>query len=186
MRKFVLVVAGVVALSVPVASLAGNPPGAKKLAAQTCKAAHKQMGQAAFKALYHSFAGCLEQGKFQAKQDIVNARQTCKAERSNPTTIPGNTTGKTFNEFYGSNTQAHGKGAGKNAFGKCVSHYARQNAHANASAAAAAAKACKTERASDPATFKEKYGTNTKAKGNGAGKNAFGKCVAQQVKASQA
>ena len=41
-----------------------------------------------------------------------------------------------------------------------------------------AAKACKAERAADPAAFAEKYGKNKNKK------NAFGKCVSQTVKAA--
>jgi len=178
MRKLVLVLAGVVALSVPAASVAGNtPPGPKKLAVQTCKGLHNHH-VAAFKLVYHSFADCLKQGKSQAKQDLANARQTCKDERANDLSA--------FESQYGSNGQAKGKGALKNAFGKCVSQNAKQNAQDNVSATVAAAKECKSERASDPATFKSTYGSNTKAKGQGNGKNAFGKCVSQQAKANHA
>jgi hypothetical protein len=41
-----------------------------------------------------------------------------------------------------------------------------------------AAKACKAERAADPAAFTTKYGTNKN------GKNAFGKCVSKTAKVS--
>jgi hypothetical protein len=40
-----------------------------------------------------------------------------------------------------------------------------------------AAKACKAERATDPAAFKAKYGTNKRKS------NAFGKCVSATAKA---
>jgi hypothetical protein len=53
-------------------------------------------------------------------------------------------------------------------------------ASGHSTAKANAAKACKTERAADPAAFKAKYGTNAN------GHNAFGKCVSQQRKAAKA
>jgi len=44
-----------------------------------------------------------------------------------------------------------------------------------------AAKTCKAERSTDPAAFRAKYGTNALSK-NGAGANAFGKCVSALAK----
>jgi hypothetical protein len=48
-------------------------------------------------------------------------------------------------------------------------------AAADAAVVKNAAKACKAERAADPAGFREQYGSN------GNGKNAFGKCVSANV-----
>ena len=71
-----------------------------------------------------------------------------------------------------------------NAYGKCVSFYAKQaNSEAAKQEKAAktnAAKQCKAERAADPAAFSTKYGSGKNAK------NAYGKCVSQKAKANKA
>lgn len=67
----------------------------------------------------------------------------------------------------------------KNAYGKCVSFKARDEAREHQDSQQSAAKACRTERNEDAQAFREKYGT-----GNG-GKNAFGKCVSQHAKAAE-
>ena len=60
--------------------------------------------------------------------DKVNAAKECKAERADPLFADSHD-GKTFDEFYGTNTpNPKGKGGGKNAFGKCVSGKAKAKA----------------------------------------------------------
>ena len=173
MRKFVLLVVGTAVLCVPAVSAAATPTPAQ-LAAQTCKSIRAGETRATFKLAYHSFAGCLRTQKSDSKQDVTNAAKTCKAQRAeDPAQFAADHGGKTFNQFYGTNGGS-GKGAGANAFGKCVSTLAKQNAHSDASSEVAAAKTCKALKADLP-TFQAAYGT---------GKNAFGKCVAQQSKAS--
>ena len=61
-----------------------------------------------------------------------------------------------------------------NAFGKCVSKLAAQNAKNTTNATAS----CRTERAADSAAFAAKYGTGKKHA------NAFGNCVSQTAKAA--
>jgi hypothetical protein len=57
--------------------------------------------------------------------DKVNAAKECKAEQADPN-FAATHDGKTFDQFYGTNTpNPKGKGAGKNAFGKCVSSKAK-------------------------------------------------------------
>jgi hypothetical protein len=73
-----------------------------------------------------------------------------------------------FNLLYGTNANR------SNAFGKCVSKLATQNAKNRANAAAS----CRTERSADPAAFATKYGTGKKHA------NAFGNCVSQTAKAA--
>ena len=170
MRKFLFLLVGTAVLCVPAVSVASTSPAAK-LAAQTCRAIRAHDGAATFRQAYHSFAGCLAIQKPNAHQDITNAAKTCKAQRSDPN-FAATHDGKTFNQFYGTNG-ASGKGAGANAFGKCVSTIAKQNAHSDVTDAVAAAKTCKALKASDLATFQATYGT---------GRNAFGKCVAKQSK----
>jgi hypothetical protein len=63
-----------------------------------------------------------------------------------------------------------------NAFGKCVSKLAQQNAKNQTNAAAQ----CRTERDADPAAFAAKYGTGKKHA------NAFGNCVSGKAKAAAA
>ena len=75
-----------------------------------------------------------------------------------------------FKLTYGTNTNR------SNAFGKCVSKLAQQNAKNTSTAAAQ----CRTERTADPAAFAAKYGTGK----NHA--NAFGNCVSKTAKAAAA
>ena len=165
MRKFVLLLFGTAILCVPAISAAATPTPAR-LATQTCKSIRANETRSTFKLAYHSFAGCLKAQKSDSKQDVTNAAKTCKAERS--------TDSVAFKAKYGTNG-GNSNGAGANAFGKCVSTIAKQNAHSDASNEVAAAKTCKALKAADAPTFQAGYGT---------GKNAFGKCVAAQSKAS--
>jgi hypothetical protein len=164
MRKWIFLLVGTAILCVPAVSLAATPTPAK-LAAQTCRQIRAQDGKATFRQAYHNFAGCLKQQKPATTQDISNAAKSCKAERS---TDPA-----AFKAKYGTNA-GNTSGAGANAFGKCVSTLAKQNAKDDVSDSVEAAKTCKTLRSSDLATFQATYGTT---------KNAFGKCVAKQSNA---
>jgi hypothetical protein len=164
MRKYVLLLVGTAILCVPAISAAATPTP-KQLAIQTCKAIHGHEQLSLFKQTYHSFAGCLKVQKSDSKQDVTNAAKTCKAERSLDPAA--------FKTKYGTNG-GNAKGAGANAFGKCVSTLAKRNAQTDARSELAAAKTCKALK-SDLPTFQAAYGT---------GKNAFGKCVATQSKAS--
>jgi hypothetical protein len=73
-----------------------------------------------------------------------------------------------FKLLYGTNANR------SNAFGKCVSKRATQNAKNRANAAVS----CRTERTADPGAFATKYGTGKKHA------NAFGNCVSQSAKAA--
>ena len=73
-----------------------------------------------------------------------------------------------FKLLYGTNANR------SNAFGKCVSKLAQQNAKNQSNAASQ----CRSERAADAAAFAAKYGTGKKHA------NAFGKCVSQTAKAA--
>jgi hypothetical protein len=164
MRKFIFLLVGTAMLCVPAVSLAATPTPAK-LATQTCRQIRAQDGRATFRQAYHNFAGCLKQQAPAATQDIKNAAKSCKAERA--------TDPVAFRAKYGTNGGST-SGAGANAFGKCVSTLAKQNAQSDVSDSVAAAKTCKTLRSTNLATFQGTYGTT---------KNAFGKCVAQQSNA---
>jgi hypothetical protein len=167
MRKLLFLLVGTAFLCVPAVSAAGTPTPAQ-LATQTCKSIRAADGKQTFRQAYHSFAGCLKQQKPNSAQDISNAAKTCKAERSSDPAA--------FKAKYGTNG-GNGAGAGANAYGKCVSTIAKQNAKDDVSNSVAAAKACKALRSSDPETFQTTYGK---------GRNAFGKCVAKQSNAKNA
>ena len=170
MRKFLFFLVAAAALCVPAVSVAGNSaPSPKQLAVQMCRSIRAQDGKQTFKQAYHSFAGCLKQQKPQASQDVSNAAKTCKSERNDPN-FAASHDGKTFDQYYGTNA-GNGHGAGRNAFGKCVSTLAKQNANKDVSDSVSAAKTCKDLRKNDSATFQQDYGT---------GRNAFGKCVSKQ------
>jgi hypothetical protein len=173
MRRFLFLLIGTAVLCVPAVSVAGNsPPSAGKLAAQMCSSIRAKDGKATFKQTYHSFAGCLAKQTPEAKSDIQNAAKTCKAQRSDPN-FAASHDGKTFQQFYGTNTGS-GKGAGANAYGKCVSTIAKQNAHSDVTDTVAATATCKALRTNDLPTFQSTYGT---------GRNAFGKCVSKTAHA---
>jgi hypothetical protein len=174
MRKLLIFLATTVALCVPAASVAANPtPSPGKLAAQMCRSLRAQDGKQTFRQTYHSFAGCLKTEKAQADSDVSNAAKTCKAQRSDPNfASEAGHNGETFQQFYGTN-KGSTHGAGANAFGKCVSTFAKQNAQNDVKDSTAAAATCKSMKANDPADFQSSYGS---------GPNAFGKCVAKQSK----
>jgi hypothetical protein len=174
MRKIALLLAAG-ALAVPSAALAHvtttNP-------AHNCKHERTAMGLSAFKDLYgtnkdksNAFGKCVaKEAKAQLSANAhaqATAPAKCRAEQAADPAA--------FKQKYGTNKSK------TNAFGRCVALTAK----ADAKQAIAqhdhdivnAAKACKAERAADPAAFKQKYGTN-KSKSN-----AFGKCVSQKAHA---
>jgi len=90
----------------------------------------------------------------------ATAQQRCRDQRNAMTA-------KDFRDLYGTNQNK------RNAFGKCVSKLAQQEAANQENAA----QQCRTERDADAVAFADKYGTN------GNKRNAFGKCVSQKAKA---
>jgi hypothetical protein len=176
MRKIaMLVVMG--ALAAPSAALASDASTTPN-PAKSCKEQRTAMGVDAFKALYgtnkgkkNAFGKCVskqEKAQDTALQEAKqNAPATCRAEREADPAA--------FAEKYGTNE------SNKNAFGRCVSQTAKAAANEaieeHDDDVVAGAKACKAERKLDPAAFAEKYGTNEN------NRNAFGKCVSQQVRA---
>jgi hypothetical protein len=177
MRKSLLLVA-VCALLIPVAALAADStPSPSAVTSSMCKQLQTSMG-ATFAATYgtngskaNAFGKCVSKNAAAAQQDVSNAAKTCKAQQADPGFAAAHD-GKTFDQFYGTNA-GKGKGAGGNAFGKCVSGLVKQSSQAQTAAIASAAKTCKGAMKSDPAGFAAKYGK---------GKNAFGKCVAAAAK----
>jgi hypothetical protein len=177
MRKLLFVVAAA-ALATPLVALAADPPSSDGASpAQACTAERTAIGASAFRDLYgtnanksNAFGKCVAKRAQARGENHQNAVDECRAEQSDPNFAAGHD-GKTFDQFYGT-------GNGKNAFGKCVSGKAKAENQSEDAATVNAAKQCKRERASDPAAFKAKYGTNRNKT------NAFGKCVAQKAKAA--
>lgn len=121
-----LALAGIATLAIGLnvgGAAAGNGKGKAygKLAAKSCAKEKKALGKEAFGELYGKPAmpNCIGVVRKDANGEAKNAAKECKAERQDPTTIPGNTENETFEEFYGTNKN------GKNAFGKCVSGKAK-------------------------------------------------------------
>lgn len=169
MRKLVLT--ALLALAVPAVALAEDgAPSPTDLAQAACKTEKAQMGTTTFKATYAARSVSAATNACVAKRDggadsaLKNAAKACKAERAADPAA--------FTTKYATNKN------GRNAYGKCVSAKAREAAAQQTQARVNAAKACKTERAADPAAFKTKYGTNEN------GRNAFGKCVSKLAKAA--
>lgn len=176
-KTVALVVASVAVAGLPTTAIAsGGPSGSD--AQKQCRMERKAMGKTAFGQLYgknkndrNAFGKCVSE---RAKADAAdqssaqkNAAHTCRAaEQSDPSA---------FKAKWGTNKN------GKNAFGKCVSATAQQEATTTESqqvnATDNAAKTCRADQKKDPAGFKKKWGTNK----NGA--NAFGKCVSATAQA---
>ena len=177
MRRYTLMIAAAAALATPALGLA-NPPTTtdRENAAQTCRTQRTTMGTAAFNALYganendrNAFGKCVSRLARAEQENRTTASSQCRTEQDDPSFATSHG-GKTFEQFYGSGQ------SGKNAFGRCVSQKAKSLSQAQSQATMKAAKACKTERAADPAAFKAKYGTNASKS------NAFGKCVSAKAK----
>lgn len=106
-------------------------------------------------------------------EDRRNAARECRAERA----AMG---AENFANTYGTNRNR------RNAFGKCVSRRARDEAREGAQARRNASRDCRAER-DDPnfaaahggQTFEQFYGTGPR------GRNAFGKCVSQKARANE-
>jgi hypothetical protein len=166
--KRLLIIAALALVSVPAALAV--PPGTSQDASQDCKAQRRAMGVAGFQSVYApsgkpraAMDACLAKQGLVASTEAKNAAHACKAERDSLGL-------EEFTKKYGTN-EGNGKGAGKNAFGKCVSQKAAEADVEHQTTTLNAAKTCKAERASLGATaFTDKYGTT---------KNAFGKCVSK-------
>jgi hypothetical protein len=162
MRRAILTIL-VAALVAPAATLAAGGPGGQAglNARAACAALRTQMGPTAFAQAYATFGACVSS---KAKVDLQNtaaATAACRTEQADANFAAGHG-GKTFDQFYGTNTDL------SNAFGKCVSAKAAASLSAQEQAAASAAKACRAELTTDRAAFRTKYGT-------------FGHCVSQKA-----
>jgi hypothetical protein len=176
--RMTLLLALLVALAAPVAAFAdgSTPPTTASTANQTCKQEQTTMGTTLFAQTYggkaNAWGKCVSSHAKSATTTNANAAQSCKTQQADPS-FATNHGGKSFDQFYGTNSGSKGKGNGSNAFGKCVSMAVSQATTAQASTETNAAKTCKASRSSDPTGFSTKWGT---------GKNSFGKCVAATAK----
>ena len=168
MKKVILVVA-LAALLVPLAALADNAPTTAQTAQQLC-AAEKAANADAFKQTYgtnknkaNAFGKCVSGKAKAAHAATQNAAKACAAEQSADAAA--------FAAKYGTNGE--GKGADKNAMGKCVSTSVHAAVTADAQKFTKAAKACKSDMKANAAAFLNKWGGKA---------NAFGKCVAAKGK----
>ena len=185
MKRFALIILSAVALGVPTAAFADSatPPTPSDLATQACKGLQVSLGAATFATTYgtnknksNAFGKCVAKGTQTAQNELNSAAATCKAEQALSDADFGaapNHNGKTFDQFYGSNAQAKGKGAAANAFGKCVSQHAKQSSQSQSNAITSAAKQCKASLKADAKAFALAYGSKP---------NAFGKCVSKLTK----
>lgn len=102
-----------------------------------------------------------------SSEDRQNAARECRALRA----AMG---AENFRNAFGTNRNK------SNAFGKCVSRKAREEASERRDAQTNAARQCRAERAQSDDAFKQKYGTNRNRS------NAYGKCVSQRAKENKA
>ena len=182
MKKLLLL--SLLALAFPVAALADDPAPPAQSADAACTAQKTGMGADGFKAYYgtnankaNAWGKCVSKmSQAEASHDSA-AATACAAERDDAN-FAGSHGGKSFAQVYGTSGNANGNGAGKNAFGKCVSSKSDAADAAVQAATVSAGKACKTEQAAGRAAFTLKYGTGAKKA------NAFGKCVSSKAQAS--
>ena len=167
-KRLSTILAGAVALTALAVSgaVAEQPesPG-NSVAAQQCAAEKQTVGNKTFKQIYgkRAMKNCLAANAEEGEQAADNAAKQCQAELAELGE-------EAFTAQYGTNEN------GQNAFGKCVSQKAQEQAEEDAEETANAAKECKAERAELGAeAFAEQYGTNANKK------NAFGKCVSQKA-----
>jgi hypothetical protein len=125
--------------------------------ARTCRAIRTQLGTSLFDATYgkngndrNAFGKCVSATAHVQAHTELSASAACAAQQSDPN-FASSHGGKTFDQFYGTNTDQ------SNAFGICVSSTAKTASTAHTQTVIHAALTCKAEQKSDPAGFKAKY-----------------------------
>ena len=170
------------ALALPAAALAAGTPNTNSLASSSCKTQQTAMGATVFKTAYgtnasrsNAFGKCVAKATATANAAVQNAAKSCKAQQADPNfaNAANNPNHLTFDALYGGNGKSKGAAADANALGKCVSALTPQSTNAQTKADVTAAKSCKAELAASKANFATAYG---------AGRNAFGVCVARHSK----
>lgn len=158
------------ALAAP-AALANDDPSPQNgtTAAAQCKAQRKSMGLKDFRLLWgtnksghNAFGNCVALTAQQNQDNVKSAEEQCRAERASDPSA--------FDDRYGTDPNGH------NAFGKCVSQTAKSESQDDQQDVVNAAKACKAERAQDPAAFRAKYHAKHGKR------SAFARCVSTRVK----
>src|SRR3954453_623637 len=179
--KLLMTLAAAAALTAAVPVFADTSSSSSTPSAQQqCRTERGQMGKATFAQTYgtnanrsNAFGKCVAKRNAATdnneQQAHTNASQQCRTEQAGDPAA--------FTTKYGTGPK------GRDAFGKCVSQKAKtltnEATKQDIAADVSASKQCRTERASDPAAFKTKYGTNHNKS------NAFGKCVSQKAKAQE-
>jgi hypothetical protein len=195
-RPIAIALALAVAIVLPVATaIAANGNGRGQVKSFTAKQCNelKRADSGAFKADFgdlsgeHMMRNCKRETSSEVIVEFKNAAKACAAERdSNP---PASV--EAFIVKYGANDQAQGKGAMRNAFGKCVSGKVRDEIAEDVDDFQTAAQQCRADRAADPEAFLGTWGTNVSnpennASGNekskGAERKALGKCVSSTAR----
>ncbi len=171
MKRMITLGCACVSASLLAASLASAGNGvseehARNLAAKQC-AAEQKADMAAFRALYGKYAmrNCIKGTTDEVMEELKDAAKACRAERAADPDA--------FREAWGANEN------GRNALGKCVSSAVRAEIKEDVAEFKDAAKACRAERAADPAAFREAWGANEN------GRNALGKCVSTGVREAE-
>jgi len=172
MKRYLVLGMAAAALAVPAAASAAQPPTAGSLAVQSCKAQQAALGAATFKSTYgaNAYGKCVSKATKTASTQLAAANTSCKAQQAmSDADFSAAHGGKTFDQLYGSNTQSKGKGAGADAYGKCVAQAAQAASNASTQATVNAAKSCRSDRAVNKAAFASTY-------------KSFGACVSQKSK----
>ena len=178
MKLKTLIAACLVAAALPVTALADPAESSDKAnGARVCQGLKTSLGEATFKATYgtnadksNAMGKCVSAWTQAAHQKRHAAETACAAEQADPN-FTASHGGKTFAQFYGVGKK------GANALQRCIQSKLHASLAAQQQATVRAGKACRTERAADPAAFKTKYGTNASKS------DAFGKCVSKLAKA---
>jgi hypothetical protein len=141
--------------------------------ARACAALRTRMTAALFRQSFgtnanhsNAFGKCVSIVARAQSTDLVTAAQACLAEATDAN-FASTHGGKSFQQFYGTNADL------SNAFGNCVLKKLQASTAKLTQALVKASKTCKAMRRSDPATFRQRYGSRP---------NAFARCVSAQAK----
>jgi hypothetical protein len=143
--------------------------------AQTCSALRTRLGTALFAQAFgtnenhrNAFGKCVSLVARSQSTSVVNAASTCLSEL-NDASFADSHAGKTFAQFYGTNTDL------SNAFGKCVAQKLETATTKLQASLSTASKTCRAMRSTDPSGFRNRYGNRS---------NAFAKCVVAHTQTS--
>jgi hypothetical protein len=141
--------------------------------AQACSALRTSMTRAVFAQSFgtnanhsNAFGKCVSLVARAQSASIVAGASACLSELNDPN-FAATHNGQTFQQFYGTNPDL------SNAFGNCVVKKLQASTTQLRRSLVNAAKTCRAMRSSNPADFRQKYGTRP---------NAFAKCVAAHAK----